>query len=545
MKTAQKLLAAASAVLILSSACAPRPGQPKGQGKTAPTSQAADTTPEAKGTDPRAAYESSGQLGGIVARIESPIALVAASGEPEAGVSLALGASLSSAAIARRTFHQGQKTSVHELVLASGAALSSLPGPVLAMASSGERILVSSSTSSGGELLCFKAEGEGERLVEAWKKEGFEADRLIAVPGDRVAASIEGKSSPRLCLIDSSSGSELWSQDLQDAAADIAYAPGLILAASGAALSAYDESTGTVAWSASLTARASAVSAGGGIAVVLARTGSLSAFSLADGKGEGASPGPYDPRLRAVIDGSRAIAAFRQGGAEELDLKTGKSLRRWSWTGPSSFIAANEGRLFAGIEGKDGKGLFIASRSGAEGDDFVKLPASAFDLPLAVGGSRGGLLLLLQDGSLVLVGKAAHEDSAASAFEAAIAPSSETAAAIGTALGRFKGSDGIGSGKYLRFDLFVQGVPLDTGVAFTAFRYESPASAKREFSAQPPSQGAVIAIYDEGGRELGSSVDELGATSKATAYLEKGKRYWIVGGWSYQAESASFRLFAK
>ncbi len=97
----------------------------------------------------------------------------------------------------------------------------------------------------------------------------------------------------------------------------------------------------------------------------------------------------------------------------------------------------------------------------------------------------------------------------------------------------------------MRFDLFSQGIPVDTEVAFTAFRYESPSSEKRSFAADPASVGAVVAIFEETGHELAASIDELASSSRAAAYFEKGKVYWIVAGWTYQAEPTTFRLYLK
>jgi hypothetical protein len=463
---------------------------------------------------------------------------------PEAGSCLALGASLSEAAVVRRLPLAGAKGFSHELVLASGAQ-ASLPGPAIALASTGERFVVAVSLGKGGALIGFRAEGEGERLLESWKKEGPAVRRLLAVPGGRIAAADDEGPSPRLYLVDAVTGAELWGLALPVVAADIAYAPGLVLAVAGTQLNAYDESTGAPIWSASLPAKAQSLAAGNGIALVLAETGSLSVFSLADGKGLGAAPGPFDSNLRPVSDLSRAIVALPGGGAEELEVKTGTSVRRWSWPGQASFIVADRDWIYAGISGSEGAAIFIGSRAGESSERSVGLASRAFDAPIAVSGSRGGLLLLLQDASLVLVGKELANGQGISVLDAAVSPSPQAAAAIGAALGRFKNADGISPGRYLRFDLFTQGIPVDQDPAFTAFRYEASASAKRTFYAQPEAAGDVVAIFDESGRELAVNIDELGPVSRATSYLEKGRRYWVAVGWTYQSEPTSFRLFVK
>jgi hypothetical protein len=530
-------------------ACSPRDAQTKGLVQSA---QGAESVVEAKGPDPRAAFESSGLLGGVTALLESPITLVSPAGSPEAGVCLTLGGALSTAVIARESVRgQNAAPREHELILASGAGLA-LPGPALALVESGDRVVVScveSGGASGGSLLGFKIEGEGERLARSWIKKGAAVRRLLAIPGGRIAASEDafGASglATRLYLVDSTTGAEAWSAALSSAPADIAYSPGLILAALGSKLEAFDESTGASLWSAALTARAASLSAGNGIALVVAETGSLSAFSLADGKGIGAAPGPFDPALRPVADGSKAIVGSPGGGAAEVEIKSGTMTRSWSWSGPASFIAADRDRLYAGINGRAGRGLYIAPRLGDAKSEYLALPAPAFDFPVAVAGSRGGLLILLMDGSLVLVGKGREPAASASELDAALAPPEKTAEALSSDLGRFKPRSGTDPRPYLRFDLFVQGRPVDTDASFTAFRYDAGMSSKRFFRASPASTGAIVAIYDDTGNELDSSIDELGSTSTASAYLRKGKTYWIVAGWSYQSEVLQFRLFAK
>jgi hypothetical protein len=482
--------------------------------------------------------------------LETPITLLPAAGQSETGVSLALGGALSTAAVARRVGPSGlARGHGHELALASGTR-ASLPGPALAIASSGDRIVAACADAlspAGGAIICFRTEGEGEQLIAAWKKEGHPASRLLAVPGGRIVVSDDASSNsvPRVYLLDASSGTELWSLSLSTAAADIAYAPGLVLVASGTKLEAYDESTGATAWSSALTAKARSLSAGNGVALVIAETGSLSAFSLGDGKGVGAAPGPFDPAIRPVADGSLAIAAIVNGGAAEIEVKSGRTQRKWSWAGPASFLVADRDRVYAGLDCLGEKGLYFASRAGDSGGKLLRLPSGAYAQPIAVGGARGGLLMLLMDGSLVLIGKDMGASSASSALDAAIAPKAETVSAIMSALGRFKPREPIDPERYLRFDLFAQGVPVDPGVAFTAFRFEPGSSSKRTFSAEPSSGGSVVAIYNEEGQELAASIDELGSVSRASSYLEKGKRYWIVAGWIYQAEPERFRLFAK
>jgi hypothetical protein len=418
------------------------------------------------------------------------------------------------------------------------------------MASSGDRVVVScvdQLSPSGGSLLCFKTEGEGERLVAAWKKDARVASRIFAVPGGRVAVSedLSIAAFARIYCVDTLTGGETWSIGLQPAAADIAYAPGIVLAIAGARLLALDESSGAQLWSAALTAKARSLSAGNGIALVLAETGSLSAFSLSDGKGVGAAPGPFDAAVRPVADGTRAIVATVGGGASEVEVASGQTMRSWSWEGPASFLVADRDRVYAGIDGLAGKGVFFASRAGEPGGRLLRLASGAFGAPAPVGGARGGLLLFLLDGSLVLIGKDMGGSATTSALEAAIAPKTEVSTAISAALGRFKPPEALAPSRYLRFDLFAQGLPLDQSVAFTAFAFDPESNGRRIFYAKPSVNGSVLAIYSEEGREIAASIDELGSTSSASAYMRKGKRYWIVAGWTYQAEVQPYRVFMK
>jgi hypothetical protein len=540
---AARTLIALIASLLL--ACQARPVKPAPAQDGKGSGNAVEGLSETKGTDPRAAFESSGLIGGLSAAPDSPILLIGPSGVPEAGVSISLGGPLSTAAIACRSYpDQEGKGPAHELILASGAK-AILPGPALSLVSTGERIVAACadpSAPSGGSILCFKTEGEGEKLSVAWKNQGSPVKRMLSVPGGRVALADEAE---RLCLFDTASGNQAWGRLLKNPIRDIAYAPGLVLAADGSYLEAFDESTGASLWTAALAAYARSISAGNGVALVLAESGSLSAFSLADGKGIGAAPGPFDSSLRPLCDGDRAIAAMVGGGASEIDVKTGSVLRTWAWSGTTSFLAADSGYLFAGIDGREGRGILVASRTGDPSSSLSSLGSAAFDAPQAVGGTRGGLLLLLLDGSLVLAGKSAEAAAPASVIEPAIKPPDAAGAEIAAALGRFKGPDAADAKEYLRFDLFAQGMPLDTSADFTAFRFQSQSSAKRTFVARPASQGEIVAIYDEEGRELATSIDELASTSSALSYLEKGKTYWIVAGWSQQSQMGRFRLYLK
>jgi len=82
-------------LVIILGACPSRDAQGKGGATSAAT---VETVGDSRGPDPRAAFESSNLIGGMSALLESPVTLVAASGQAEAGVSLALGGALSMSA---------------------------------------------------------------------------------------------------------------------------------------------------------------------------------------------------------------------------------------------------------------------------------------------------------------------------------------------------------------------------------------------------------------------------------------------------------------
>lgn len=512
---------------------------PKDEGGKSPNPSAAESQAEPRDQDPRAAYDSSGVMGGLSAKLESPVALLRSQGSPEAGPSLALGSDLSEAAMASRISGDPTRTKSHELILASGAR-ASLPGPALALAATGDCYVVAVSYEQGGMLVGLKAEGEGERLLQSWKKEGPAVRRLMAIPGGRILCAEDQDRSPRLFLIDAVSGSELWGLTLPGPANDIAYAPGLALAATDSQLGAYDESRGTIQWIASLPAKARTLSAGNGVALIVAASGSLSAYSLSDGKGIGASPGPFDPSLRPVSDGNQALAAIQGGGASELEVRTGKVLRTWTWSGSSSFLAADRSRIYAGLKQGALPYLYIASRTGESAQSRVELPAPAFEAPVAVSGSRGGLLLLCQDGSLVLVGREL-ETQGNSIFDKELVPASATIAAIGRSLAFYLPEKQKGGKASIRFDVFAQGVPLAQDSDFTAFRYDSGSTGRQRFRLEPASANAPLCIFDEAGKQL----SEPGDVGHSSASLAKGKSYWIVAGQTVSSDGATIRIFTE
>jgi hypothetical protein len=530
----------------LVASCGARGGGVEGQ-EAARTDQSAAGASESAGADPRAAFESSGILSGLSADIEVVRMLRPSRGSPRAGVALAYGSSMTNAVAAGSVAGKdaaGKATIADELFAAAGTASVALPGPALAIAVSGDSVVVSCSAPGGkGILVGYRSADAGGGFAESWKREDRPRGRLLPAPGGRFAA---GGEDGVLSIHDAADGRELWRSAPGDPVADLAYAPGVVLAAAGEALAAYDEASGKRLWSATLGASAVSVSAGSGVVAVLLRDGSLEAFVLADGAVLCRVPGPFDPAVRAIADSGRIVAALPRGGAREIELKTGTALRSWDWDGQSSFLAADGVSLYAGVSGAAGPRIIAAPRSGTGEPREIGLPAAAFDAPAAAHGSRGGLLLLLQDGSVALATGAASQSSAPTALDAAASPPEPVASTIAAALGRFRSRNPAEpASKYLRFDLFVSGVPVDESVAFTAYRYAAKAGGRAGFSAAPAPRGAVIVVYDEQGGEMEANVDELGSRSGVDALLQKGRTYWIVAGRAASAEAGTFRLFLR
>jgi len=540
------VVAALSAIAALFASCGAEGARNDGQVASGKGQAASQQAAEAAGADPRAAFESSGMLSGLSASIETAKILRATRGSPRAGVALAYGSSLTNAVAAGSVSGRGprgQAMSSEELFAAAGTASAPLPGPALAMAVSGESVVVSCSVPGGkGALLGFRPDNSGGFAV-SWKREDKPRSRLLPAPGGRIAA---GGEDGVLSIHDAADGRELWRSSLDGPITDLAYAPGVVIAAAGSGLAAYDEGNGKRLWGAALGAEAVSVSAGASVVVAMTRAGALETFVIADGAALCRSAGPFDPAVRAIVDAGRVIAALPRGGARELELKAGTVMRSWDWEGQSSFLAADADSLYAGAAGAAGPRIVVAPRSASGEAREIPLPSAAFDAPAAAHGSRGGLLLLLQDGSVALATAEAAQTSAQSALDAAASPPEPASSAIATALGRFRSRNPAEpSSRYLRFDLFVSGMPVDPSVAFTAFRYDSKASGRASFSAVPAVKGAIIAAYDEDGAELEANIDELGSKASVDVRMQKGRTYWIVAGRAQAAEAAPFRLFVK
>lgn len=510
-------------------------------------SQAAPAQSESPGADPRAAFETSNILSGMSADIQTLRILKKSIGTPRSGVALGYGSPSMSAvaACAVAGSNENQPSPAAEkLFSAGGDSNTLLPGPALALTVSGETIVVSCSTRRGsGVLMGFRSGDSSGAFTESWKRGDRPKTRLIPIPGGRVAG---GGEDGVLAVNDAADGRELWRGVFTGPVADLAYAPGVVLAASGAVVSAHDETSGKVLWSTTLATQIISLSAGSGVVAALTRDGAAEALVLADGAPLCKSGGPYDSSVRAIVDSGRMIVALPRGGAREIELKAGTILRSWTWEGQSSFLAADSEYLYAEASGAAGPRILIAPRSASGEPRVIALPAPVFDTPAAAHGSRGGLLVLLRDGSIALATSDVPQNAETSVLDKAAAPPEPAAAAITTALGRFRQRNPAEpASRYIRFDLFVSGMPVDAAVAFTVFKYTAKESKVERFIADPATLGVIVAAYDDEGSELEANIDELGAKAGVDIRVQKGKTYWIAAGRASSAEGAAFRIFAR
>jgi len=548
-KGARRLAAASLFAAALSLASCGNPGEGERARDAGSQAASSPSSSEPAGADPRAAFESSGMLSGLNVDIQEIRLLSGSRGSPRAGVALGYGSSLGNAVFAIGESGSAAKPGAlptERLVSASGAASLPLPGPVIALAVSGESIVASCALAEGSSMLMGFRPGDASGiLAESWKRADKSRGILIPIPGGRIAA---GGDDGFVSVFDAADGREIWRSALSspNPPVDMAYAPGYVLACVPGSLQAFEEGSGKKAWSAAFGSDAASLSAGSGVAAVLTPEGRLYAFILADGSRLVESSGPFDPAVRPVIDSSRIFAAVQGGGAREIELKSGNPIRSWAWRGQSSFLATDASSIYAGVSGMSGPRIVVAARSGSGEARELPLAAASFDAPAAVHGSRGGLLMLLRDGSICLATADQPRAQGESPLDRAASAPQPAASAILTALGRFRArnpSDSASS--YLRFDLFVSGMPVDPAVAFTAFRYEAQASGVARFAAEPAAHGIVIAVYDDDGGEIEANIDELGAKMSVDVRVQKGKTYWIAAGRAAGAEEAAFRLYSR
>ncbi len=501
---------------------------------------------EGPGTDPRAAFETSNLVSGLNVEIKKLRLIKSGLGSPRSGVALGYGSTALSAVVACTAPNKTEKNSYPTEKLFSAGYDSSvmLPGTSTALTISGETIVVSCANRHGnGNLLGYRFGDTSGAFIESWKRGDKPKTRIIPIPGARIAS---GGEDGLVTVNESADGHELWKSVYDAPIADLAYAPGAVIAAAGKLITVHDETNGKKIWNTTLESNVISLSAGSGVLAAIRGDGVLETFVLADGAPLCKSVGPYDASIRPVVDYGKVIAALPRGGAREIELKAGTIIRSWIWEGQTSFIAADTENIFAAASGIAGPRVIIAPRSANGEPRLIALPSPVFDSPMAVNGSRGGLLFLLRDGSIALATGDTVQNNGDSAIDKAASPPEPVASAITTALGRFRQrSPNEALTKYIRFDLFVSGMPVDTNVAFTVFKFTARESKIERFIAEPASLGVIIAAYNDEGSELEANIDELGSKAGVDIRVQKGKTYWIAAGRTSAAEGAAFRIFER
>lgn len=501
---------------------------------------------DGQGTDPRAAFETSNLLSGLNVEIKKLHLIKSGLGSPRSGVALGYGSTALNAVVACTTPNKNEKNSypIEQLFSAGYDSSVILPGTATALTISGETIVVSCSNSnSKGNLLGYRFGDTSGSFIESWKRGDKPKTRILPIPGARIAS---GGEDGLVTVNESADGHELWKVAYDIPIADLAYAPGTVIAAAGKLITVHDETNGKKIWNTTLESNIISLSAGSGVLAALRRDGVLETFVLADGAPLCNSVGPYDASIRPIVDYGRVIAALPRGGAREIELKAGTIIRSWIWEGQTSCIVADTENLYAAVSGITGPRVIIAPRSANGEPRLIALPSPVFDAPMAVNGSRGGLLFLLRDGSIALMTGDTIQNNGDSAIDKAVSPPEPVASAITTALGRFRQrSPTEDLTKYIRFDLFVSGMPVDTNVAFTVFKFTARESKMERFIAEPASLGIIIAAYTDEGSELEANIDELGSKAGVDIRVQKGKTYWIAAGRTSAAEGAAFRIFER
>ena len=390
-----------------------------------------------------------------------------------------------------------------------------MPSSVLAMAAAGNTFVVAC---SDGSLLAFVFDAEATKLSERWRRSGAPINRLVTLPSNRVATSAEDGS---LGVLAAASGAEAWHVELAAPADAVAYAPGLVIAATGANLGAYSEKEGHREWNVPMTAPVLSASAGRGLVAAVDEKGRLTTIEASSGKILAELPGPFDAAIPPVLVDDRVIVARKSGGATEFDAKTGASLQNWVWKGAASFIAADSKRFFAAA----GRRFVVGSRDSGQDRSEFDLPSSAFGPPAAI--ADIGLVLPCVDGCVVRIGEPGPGPSK---LDAVIVPPANIVDAIASGLEKYRPRGGLPIGDYLRFDIFVNGMPVTARPPMTAFRFEPETSGKLGVALVPDPGDGLIAVFDDAGIELEGNRDELGAAGHLARYFEKGKQYWLAVG---------------
>jgi len=508
------LLASATAAAFLGSACGPR------QEGAAPRPSSAEELPAPVPArdDPRSAFETRSWIEGLGEAIAGGPARLALRGGPmlagPAGIAFGAG----KLAVLAVEGAAGPEL----LALGPGGdrvAAAGLPArPLLLVASEAYCAL----SCSDGSLACYSIiESEGRaQLEKRWAIPGRLATLLMPLPdpgleggGPRLAVAFEGGD---LECLDLASGRRIWGNGLGAGTVDLAYALGLVVAASGSSLTAISEADGSVAWRRDHRERVFKLAAGQGIVAALGAEGNLAILRASDGSLLSESEGRFDPAIRPAIDSGSVIAAATGGGAASIDAATGRIEASWDWAGPSSFLAVDGAAIYS----SSGPSL-VARKRYADGQPAeIELPSepsgSAEELALVDGGA-----FLACRGALVALG------SRPSRLGSVFAPGEEARGPIEATLAELGGE--LHAGKSPTYGEFIQAWPVYPPEGFVVLRCEAPpGGARRIFLASPDPGDAVLAAFDDRGVKLAVSVDELGSAKGLALRMEGGRSYWIA-----------------
>jgi outer membrane protein assembly factor BamB len=524
MKTRSARLIFLIACLSIELACS-RSGPTKAEpsGDRSPKEPSATLAP-----DPRAQYESVGSVSETALDLESAAAYVALPGLYIAGP-VAANNDMTLFAVARWKGKNGD-------VLVSGpdggrAAHFELPWEPLDLAAVAGGLLVSG---IGGDMLFLELrateDGKGFELAEKWRQLGSPTVRVLSLPSDRIAVAREDGS---VSSIEALTGRELWRVELGHYPTDIAYAVGLVIIGDLASVSAFAEESGTLAWKFEAAASTCHLAAGGGCVVLLDARGRLSFLRAKDGSVISEAPGPFDIAIRPLLDAGSAFAAVPGGGAAELDIKTGAQSRSWSWRGPATFLAVDEGRIISSAASR----IILRARYTDSEPRDIELPGEAMGafLPL---GTRNAACALYCRGGIVVVGEREP------VLDKVLRPSSEVAKAIEEALAGLGGA-WTAAAPPPHYGVFVAGIPVYPDDGFAILRFVPESKGKRTLLASPDPGDVVIALFDEQGRKLTSSVDEVGDASRIEQWFEAGRTYWIAAGGRGGQAGEEYRLLLR
>ncbi|MBL8968597.1 MAG: PQQ-binding-like beta-propeller repeat protein [Spirochaetaceae bacterium] len=410
------------------------------------------------------------------------------------------------------------------------------------------------------------AAAPGRQLDKLWEVRLETIEDLLALPGDKAAALA---SSGRLRVLDLKSGAELWKLDSGAKGLALAYAPGILVAAiaaktdkdsPAAELVAIGEADGRELWRRALGSRPRFLTADQERIALLESSGELTIHAVSSGEPIAQAAARLDPGLPAILANGRLLAGLAGGGSAEFDAATGALVRSWppgeaSEGAVPAFIAADEDRLFEAQAGK----LLVRDRRSAEGTQvFSERFGAGFQGAGLQGGDRrdggavfaaasgavvagGGLWFLGARGELFELGSG--RESAASPLSG-LAPPQAVAEAILVGMEKFIPRGGAPLERYLGFDLFAEGLPLDPEPLFLALRIKPDKSGKRIFLADAKGGRILLALYGEEGVDLGSNVEELGTDARLERYLDAGKTYWLVTG-RISGEEGRYRVLSR